>query len=392
MGAEVYVMLTTCGCRFRHHYIAHDLPLVRGIGDYGQTALFDVDGDGRLDFVCGRKGPGEESVLYWFENRGAEEWVRHLIGHDTRSDVGAAALDVDGDGRSDVVCSGVWFRNPERPREQAFERYVFDPQAGGAHDILVCDVDGDGRDEILMMGDPTTELNGIWWYKIPEDPYGPWEGNYVGPPIHGALCPAGVGDLDGDGDLDIARGDTWFENVDGQGREWRAHPNLPFGQVGEFGMAVRTVVVDLDGDGRQELVMCDCDVVGSRVAILHNLDGRGGAWSRQDLPQSRVYGSLHSLAVADFTGNGRLDILVAEQEELLPPGREDPVLTIYENTGEGEFVERIVADLGLGWHELQVGDVDGDGDVDIVSKVWSPAPWNANGGRMHVDWLENLAR
>lgn len=384
--------MPTSPFRFQHHYLCRDLPLVRGIGDYGQTALADLDGDGKLDFVCGRKGPGEESVLYWFENRGTDPWVQHLLGTDSRSDVGAAALDVDGDGWVDLVSSGVWYRNPGNPREQAFERHVFDPAAGGAHDILACDLDGDGRDEILMMGDPTTELNGIRWYKIPKDPCGPWGWHYVGPPIHGAFCPAGVGDLDGDGDLDIVRGDTWFENVDGHGRVWRAHPNLPFGQVGAFGMAVRSVVVDLDGDGRQEIVMCECDIEGSRVGILRNVDGKGGEWSLQLLPQSRTYGSLHSLAVADFTGNGRLDILTAEQEETLPPGREDPLLVIYENLGNGEFAERIVADLGIGWHELQVGDLDGDGDVDLISKAWSPAPWNANGGKMHVDLLENLAR
>lgn len=138
--------------------------------------------------------------------------------------------------------------------------------------------------------------------------------------------------------------------------------------------------------------MCECDIEGSRVGILRNVDGKGGEWSLQLLPQSRTYGSLHSLAVADFTGNGRLDILTAEQEETLPPGREDPLLVIYENLGNGEFAERIVADLGIGWHELQVGDLDGDGDVDLISKAWSPAPWNANGGKMHVDLLENLAR
>jgi hypothetical protein len=41
---------------------------------------------------------------------------------------------------------------------------------------------------------------------------------------------------------------------------------------------------------------------------------------------------------------------------------------------------------------LQVGDVDGDGDIDICSKAWGPRPWNANGGRMHVDFLENLLK
>ena len=94
--------------------------------------------------------------------------------------------------------------------------------------------------------------------------------------------------------------------------------------------------------------------------------------------------------MADFNGDGRPDVAVNEQEELLPPGREDPRWVIWENLGGNRHVERIVLDARLGGHELQAGDVDGDGDVDIVSKPWGPARWNGSGGRMHVDFLENL--
>ena len=54
--------------------------------------------------------------------------------------------------------------------------------------------------------------------------------------------------------------------------------------------------------------------------------------------------------------------------------------------------EHILLDAKLGGHELQVGDVDGDGDIDIVSKAWGCLPWNALGGRMHVDYLENKTK
>ena len=35
--------------------------------------------------------------------------------------------------------------------------------------------------------------------------------------------------------------------------------------------------------------------------------------------------------------------------------------------------------------------MDGDGDIDICSKLWMPRKDNANGGRNHADFLENLA-
>ncbi|MCX7046848.1 MAG: VCBS repeat-containing protein, partial [Candidatus Sumerlaeota bacterium] len=234
--------------------------------------------------------------------------------------------------------------------------------------------------------------NGVYWYKIPSDPKQPWEKHSIGPGVHGAIAPAGVADINGDGRLDVVRADTWFENKDGKGLEWIAHPNIPMGRTGPYGVCVRTVITDMDGDGKAEIVMADTDIVQSKVAVLKNADGKGGSWIKTEMPQSFAYGSLHSLAVADFNGDGRPDIVVNEQEELLPPGRENPRWILWENLGNLKFAEHIILDTKLGGHELQVGDVDGDGDMDICSKPWGVLPWNGANGKMHVDFLENLQK
>jgi hypothetical protein len=375
--------------QFKHHFIDRTLPVTdKLVGDYGLTALVDLDRDGDLDFVLGGR-PFNPSQLYWFEYKGADKWVRHLVGTNYLSDVGLAALDVDRDGWSDLVCSGVWYRNSAKPREEVFERIVFDRNAAGAHDVLVADIDGDGKTDVVLMGDERTKLNSLSWYSIPSDPRQPWIRHPIGPPVHGAITPNGAADLDGDGDLDIIRADTWFENKDGKGTEWEAHKNIPMGRKGPFGVCVRTAIADLDGDGKSEIVIADADIEDSKVAVLKNADGKGDRWTKTELPRSFTYGSLHALAVADFNGDGKPDIVVNEQEELLPSGRENPRWVIWENLGGGRFAERIILDTQLGGHELQVGDVDGDGDIDICSKAWGPRSWNGNGGKMHVDFLEN---
>ena len=73
-------------------------------------------------------------------------------------------------------------------------------------------------------------------------------------------------------------------------------------------------------------------------------------------------------------------------------GARQPRWFVWENVdGKGEkLVERVILDAHLGGHEAVVADVDADGDLDICSKLWIPRKDNANEGRNHADFLENL--
>jgi hypothetical protein len=379
---------------FRYHLVDQGLPQNdRGVGDYGLTALADLDADGDLDFVVGGRTPQPER-LYWYEYQAADRWLRHDVGTGYQSDVGLAALDVDSDGHLDLVCSGVWFRNPgnaDLNKAGNWDRFEFAKNAAGAHDIVAADIDGDGGQDLVMMGDGRTKLNALCWFKIPADPRQPWERHAIGSGVHGAITPAGVGDINGDGRVDIVRADTWYENPAGGTAEWIAHQNIPMGRTGPFGVCVRTAIADVDGSGKPAIVMCDADITDSKLVVLRT-DDRGATWTKQELPQSFTYGSLHSLAVADFNGDRHLDIVSNEQEELLPVGRLNPRWVLWENQGERKFTERILLDDRLGGHELQAGDVDRDGDIDIVSKPWGGMTWNRVGGKIHVDFLENRSK
>jgi hypothetical protein len=368
--------------RFKHHFIDRDLP-----GDsYGQTSLVDVDRDGDLDFITGGKDP--QKHVFWFERRSAVEWVRHVLGDNHPSDVGGTAIDVDGDGWVDHVSGGVWYRNPRSPRERPFERFVFDKDLAAVHDLVAADVDGDGRLDVVTMSD----RNNTRWYSIPkDDPTRKWVRHDIGPGVHAGIA---LGDIDGDGDMDVARSNLWFENVDGKGAKWAEHP-IPFGNPNQpYPLATRCVIVDIDRDGHRDLVMTENEIRAGHIAWMRNIDGKGLKWERHDLVagDNAARGAYHSLAVADFDGDGDVDIFTVEMEHI--SGDRQPRWFIWENTDGkgGAFVERVILDNGLGGHEAVAADVDGDGDIDICAKLWMPRKDNANGGRNHADFVENLSK
>ncbi len=378
---------------FRHHFITTDLSTNNDWG-YGAPALADFDKDGDLDFAFGVLG----DAIYWFEYRGAEDWVRHRVGEYPVAQLGSAVLDVDRDGWPDILIGGHWYRNPQTPRTAPFTRHRFDSKMKRTiHDMVTADVDGDGAEDVVALGDE----DGCFWYSVPDSPARDvdWPRTTITlsvlndrDDIHSGFEPGGVADLDGDGDVDVVLPDRWYENQ-AKGTRWMRH-RIEFGHRGPWGLSSRSWIIDLDTDGDSDIVMADGDGQNSGVAWMEN-DGASPPKFTANYLANRApgtRGSFHSLVVADFDNDGDPDILVVEQEDdSIPPVGADPRWFIFENLdGKGaRFVERVIFEGRLGGHDVQAGDVDGDGDIDIASKVWNLWPGNANGGKIHADYLEN---
>ncbi|UCC99140.1 MAG: VCBS repeat-containing protein [Phycisphaerales bacterium] len=341
----------------------------------GQTSLVDIDKDGDLDWVV-----GERARTWWFEYVSAEKWIRHDLGQGVRTDVGGTAFDIDGDGWIDQFCGTGWYRNTGKPRTEPFER--FDSGTIICHDNVAADINGDGKLDVVAISDQKAHLVTVW-YEIPANPREKWIEHKIGGGIHGGVGPHGIGDLDGDGDDDIVRGDVWFENLDGKGLQWSEHAVLtaPEGnRPDRYGLAIKVWVCDLDADGDLDIVEAEADTVDGRVFWFEN---KGGAqnWTGRLISANHTNQDFHSLAVADFDNDGDLDVFSGGGPLTEKPPHK---WFIWENK-DGKAATWVQHEIlsGKRCHEAKAADVDADGDIDICSK-----PWN---GDEHI-YLRNMLK
>lgn len=323
-------------------------------GQHDVTLLTDLTGNGRPDIIiAGKAGP---VTVFWYENPG---WARHDIAEVENLEAGGVLVDITGNGRKDIVIGQqlggwdiFWFEQPDDPRGPWTPR-VLDSRFHKHHDQVAADIDGDGREEILC----SSQASGvIMYYDIPDDPrVSPWpvECCHIVAEDTPDIEGLAVTDIDGDGQREILAGPTIYKP---QGQSWRAVRTLAPDYV-----KTRLAVADFTGDGKPEIVLCEGESHPGRLAMF-SPDGSCLRVLRDDLFHP------HSLEVADFDGDGKPDLFVAEMGLGKNP---DPRMFIYRNLGGGEFEEHLIH-TGTATHEAKVADLTGNGRPDIVGKAYDP--------------------
>jgi|GEM_PF-374865 len=297
---------------------------VQSNGDF----LFDINGDGRLDVIAGSFLPSE---VFWFENPGDEAlrlgqtWPKHLL-VDTRQSENESQLfsDLDGDGQPEWIVNS-W--NPRNPlmvwRLAATDeslpgnaKYKMVPaklaESGNSHGLGIGDLNGDGRIDVLT---------GSGWYEQPAD--NPW-------------------------------GQTWAFHAD-----WQLQASIPM------------LVADVDQDGRNDIL----------VGEGHDF---GLYWWRQQEPDGaaklvfdkrlidRSFSQPHALALADLDGDGKDELITGKRyfahNGSDPGGRDEPLLCRFQYDAAAENFQKTIIEQGRVGTGLQicVGDLDGNGSFDIA--------------------------
>ncbi len=325
--------------------------------------LVDLDADGDLDlFLSAHGGGGALALLNDGKGRFSE-----AVGNYPRTEI-HLACDIDEDGRTDLNMTyqdggGQWWMNRSEPGKLAFEAGKSAHGTNQARVNVMLDIDRDGRlDWIRSAGGAVVfELGDGKGAFAPSGKNLRVTTDYR---FEHAIMPA---DLDGDGDIDFVL--EWGRYQFGQGkcRVYRNDGNFSFTDVtAEAGLAEDGLSVKLAGDVDQD---GDADLVAleNKAPFSVFLNDGKGKFVKKDGAVAGVKGTA-SLAswgmgvVTDFDNDGVADLLVNGKH----------FLKVLRGTGGGGFVsanaEWGIKDASASSVDdgLCFGDIDGDGDLDVV--------------------------
>ena len=347
----------------------------------------DLTGNGREDVIVGGAGegfPGKgivweaerrgvptaalrsavgigESNLFWYENPGFE---RHEISFTPSLDVGGAVGDITGNGGPNIVAGqGInntdlyWFEPGADPRDP-WARYLITDRFEKYHDVTVADVDDDGEPEVVGL---SQESETVFYFDVPDAPrQSPWSEDHLHIVDEGReLEGLAVVDVDGDGRTELVAGPNVYHRDADAETSWRRE------EIVSGWDNTRVAVADVDDDGDLEVILSEGD-----SPHLGTHPGRVAWFDPPDWTQHTIADGLfcpHTLEVEDVTGNGRPDIYVAE----MGLGKHsDPRHFVFYN--RGDRFERETVATGVETHEAKVVDLTGSGQPDVVGKSYSP--------------------
>jgi hypothetical protein len=299
-------------------------------------------------------------------------WKRHTLDDSSRGADGVRLADVNGDGHPDIVTG--WeqggpirvYLNPGPAKAKAKWPAVTVGKVGRPEDAVFADLDGDGAVDVVSCCEGSVRSVFVHWAPKERDQYldpAAWNTEAV-PALKGKqmwmFClPMQVDHKHGIDLVVGAKGQGaqvgWLE-APGNPRDlaaWKWHP------LYEAGWVMSLAAADVNGDGHFDVVASDWKGPGRGCLWLEN-PGPGDNQFRPWKCHRIGAGAARFLDLADLDGDGRIDVVAAQERELLffrrKPGptveSERHVIAFPPNAGNGKSV--------------RVGDVNGDGKRDLV--------------------------
>jgi hypothetical protein len=321
----------------------------------------DLNNDGYKDVVSGRNvylNPGGDMT---------DEWQKIDLGKNVDAMI---SVDVNNNGRADIIAEALpdvyWFEATDKNATKWTAKIVAQIPPTSHHNgqgYQAADIIPGGKIEILL-----SSQQGIYLLEIPKKNDGEeWNVSLIGANATDEGLTAA--DIDNDGDLDIAGGRraagnpeptlvVWFENPGDATVPWKDF------KVGETEHPCdRVELADFDGDGLVDLAVGEERYPGlepdANMYVFFQKNKTN--WERKTIVTQY---SMNNLDVADIDKDGDIDISTSEHKG------SDLALQLWLNDGSGNFTKYEI-DRGKEAHlGARFYDMDNDGDMDIISSAW----------------------
>ncbi|MBI2425174.1 MAG: VCBS repeat-containing protein [Candidatus Hydrogenedentes bacterium] len=335
-----------------------------GAETYEAASVMDVDKDGKLDIVSGG---------FWYA--GPDFQAKHKIAtimyvSEYYDDFSDYPMDVNGDGYLDIVAGG-WFGMKmqwrENPKGATTEWTTHDvKETGNIERNCFYDIDGDGHVEVFSTTSP------VHFFRLKRDAEGKGTGEFEHFAINegGGGHGFGAGDLNMDGRMDMIFATGWMEAPEDpfNTKAWTWHPEFNLGMA-----SVPILVLDVNRDGVNDFIVGQGHDYG--LAWYEQGKKADGTrdWIKHDIETKRS--QFHEMQLADVDNDGEPELVTGKRWRAHndnDPGAFDPVGVYYYEINGGNF-ERITLDYGPAGEASGVGiylwieDVDNNGWKDIVA-------------------------
>ena len=344
--------------------------------------IVDLDQDGRKDIIsCDARF---DRVL-WFQRSVDGAWREKMIAGDLPGPAHATVVDFDSDGDLDIIVSVLGRISPNdenigslvylENQDLTFVAHTILTNVRRIADAQAGDLDGDGDLDlsVAVFGYARGEI--LW---LENRGHQEWRSHQLF--VAAGTVHVPIADFDGDGDLDIAAvvsqddEEVWaFENIKPGHFAPRLLFRSPNPDLGSAGL----VRADLDGDGDQDLIL----PVGDNLEDLYSypqkyhgclwLENQGG-WNFKSKKIATV-GGTYAAAVGDLDGDGDQDVVLASMFNDWDSERHSS-LVYLQNDGKQNFSTFQIAERPTHLVTVGCGDLNSDCRDDIVAGAMCVAP------------------